>query len=218
MERERERQKEQQAGGVAGIGRGRSRLPVEQGAWCGARSQDSEIMTWAEGRCLTHWATQMPLLCLIFFLRERERKRERERERVRARGGGSGWGLGRETILSRFHAQYRARCETQSHDLEIMIWAKIKSQMLNEHLSIWAIQAPCSFAFCSSKSLFVTELFVCASQGTALQSPLCVLSRKTRMVSHHSLLLARHWLGQRSSPFYKSLLHFLFHTAPLCPK
>jgi len=34
-------------------GRGRSRLPAERGAWCGARSQDSEIMTWAEGRCLT---------------------------------------------------------------------------------------------------------------------------------------------------------------------
>ena len=30
-------------------GRERSRLPGEQRAWCGARSQDSEITTWAEG-------------------------------------------------------------------------------------------------------------------------------------------------------------------------
>ena len=35
-------------------GRGRSR-------WWGAPSQDSGIMTWAKGRCLTTWATQAPL-------------------------------------------------------------------------------------------------------------------------------------------------------------
>ena len=39
-------------------GRGRSRLPAKQGARCGAWSQDLEIMIWAEGRCLTIWATQ----------------------------------------------------------------------------------------------------------------------------------------------------------------
>ena len=37
-------------------GRGRSRLLTEQGAWCGAWSQDLRIMTWAEGRHLTDWA------------------------------------------------------------------------------------------------------------------------------------------------------------------
>ena len=36
-----------------------SRLPLEQGARCRAWSQD--IMTWAEGRHLTNWATQMTL-------------------------------------------------------------------------------------------------------------------------------------------------------------
>ena len=41
--------------------RGRSRLPAEQGAGCGAPSQDPEIMIWAEGRCLTSWSTQAPL-------------------------------------------------------------------------------------------------------------------------------------------------------------
>ena len=41
--------------------RGRSKLPAEQGAYCGAPSQDPGIMTWAEGRHLTDWATQAPL-------------------------------------------------------------------------------------------------------------------------------------------------------------
>jgi len=35
-----------------GRGRGRGRLPVEQGAPCGARSRDPGTMTWAEGRRL----------------------------------------------------------------------------------------------------------------------------------------------------------------------
>ena len=39
-------------------GRGRSRRPPEQGPWRAAPSQDPEIMTWAEGRCFTDWATQ----------------------------------------------------------------------------------------------------------------------------------------------------------------
>ena len=49
-----------QVGREAGRERGRSRLPAEQRARCGTRSQDPEIMTWAEGRGLTHWATQAP--------------------------------------------------------------------------------------------------------------------------------------------------------------
>ena len=56
---ERERS---QAGREAGGRRGGSRLPAEQRAQPGAQSQDLEIMTWAEGRGLTHWATQAPLL------------------------------------------------------------------------------------------------------------------------------------------------------------
>ena len=41
--------------------RGRSRLPAKQGTPPGAQSQDPRIVTWAEGRRLTHWATQAPL-------------------------------------------------------------------------------------------------------------------------------------------------------------
>ena len=41
-------------------GRGRNRLPAEQEPWCGAWSQDLEIMTWAKSRCLAIWATQAP--------------------------------------------------------------------------------------------------------------------------------------------------------------
>ena len=47
-----------------GSNRGRRRSwagsPIaEQGAWFGAQSQDPEIMTWANDRCLTDWATQV---------------------------------------------------------------------------------------------------------------------------------------------------------------
>ena len=46
------------------MGRGRrkrrSRLPTKQGAWFKAQSQDSGTMTWADGRCLTNWATRCP--------------------------------------------------------------------------------------------------------------------------------------------------------------
>ena len=35
----------------------------KQGAWSRTRSQDPGIMTWAEGRCLTQWATQV----LLFY-------------------------------------------------------------------------------------------------------------------------------------------------------
>ena len=53
--------------------RERSRLPAEQRAWYGDRSQDSEFMTWAEGSSLTLWATQAPLFAhfltwLSFYL------------------------------------------------------------------------------------------------------------------------------------------------------
>ena len=46
-------------------GWGRSRLLIEQRAWCGAPSQNPGIMTWAEGRRLTDWTTQAPLY--LFF-------------------------------------------------------------------------------------------------------------------------------------------------------
>ena len=43
-----------------GRGRERSRLSTEEEAWCGAQSQDPEIMTWAKDWHLTDWATQTP--------------------------------------------------------------------------------------------------------------------------------------------------------------
>ena len=52
-----------------GRGRGRSRLFTEQGAHCRTPSQDSKVMTWAEGRRSTDWDTQVPLyllLCVIY--------------------------------------------------------------------------------------------------------------------------------------------------------
>ena len=57
-----------QAGGMAG--RVRSRLCAEQGAPCGAWSQDSRTMTWAKGRCLTNWATQVPLMNTSLMIRK----------------------------------------------------------------------------------------------------------------------------------------------------
>ena len=42
--------------------RGRSRLPVEQGAWCRAQSMTLISWPWAQGRHLTNWATPVPLL------------------------------------------------------------------------------------------------------------------------------------------------------------
>ena len=47
--------------GKRGRGRERSRPSSEQGAQFRAQSQDPEIMTWAEGRNLTEWATSHPL-------------------------------------------------------------------------------------------------------------------------------------------------------------
>ena len=44
---------------------------------------------------------------------------------------GRGKEKGRERILSRLHSQHRAQCGVQSHDREIMTWAKIESQTLN---------------------------------------------------------------------------------------
>ena len=45
-------------GQIAGArGKGRGRLPAEQETLYGGGTQNLEIMTWVEGRCLNHWAT-----------------------------------------------------------------------------------------------------------------------------------------------------------------
>ena len=54
-----------QAGGAAGRGRGRSRLPAKQGAWHRAGSQDPGILTWTKGRRLADWAIQMSLFTVF---------------------------------------------------------------------------------------------------------------------------------------------------------
>ena len=62
------------------------------------------------------------LLLFINFLRERVQGR---------RGGAEGKGK-RERILSRFHTQHRPQGGPRSHNPEIMTYAKIKSQTLNQ--------------------------------------------------------------------------------------
>ena len=66
--------------------RGRCRLPTEQRAWCGAWSQDPEIMTWAEGRGfnpLSHPGAQL----YSFFKKDLYIWAS---ERIRGRGKGRG--------------------------------------------------------------------------------------------------------------------------------
>ena len=89
---ERDRVRESTRGEV----RGRSRLPMEPGAWCGTRSKDFGIMTWAEGSCRTNWATQAPLnLFFILKISLWERVGERawvgrqQREKQTPHGAGS---------------------------------------------------------------------------------------------------------------------------------
>ena len=54
-EREKECVREQKQGD-----QGREKQ-AEQETQQGAQSQDPGIMTWAKGRCITDWATQVPL-------------------------------------------------------------------------------------------------------------------------------------------------------------
>ena len=56
--------------------------------------------------------------------------RERERKIVRAGGGGKGEGERISQACS--NIQHRAQCKAWSQDPEIMIWAEIKSWMLNQ--------------------------------------------------------------------------------------
>ena len=54
-----------------------------------------------------------------------------EREKLYSHTWVRGRGRGRDSILSRLHAQHGAQRGDTSHDCEIMTWAEIKSQMLN---------------------------------------------------------------------------------------
>ena len=65
FERESEQNRESTSRG-RGRGRRRSRLLVELGAHHGAQFQGSGIMTWAEGRCSTVWASQV-LFSFLFL-------------------------------------------------------------------------------------------------------------------------------------------------------
>ena len=63
----------------SGRGRGRS-SSAEEGAWCRARSWDPGIMTWAEVRRSTSWATQVPpcarFLTLLRYCQRAEKGQE----------------------------------------------------------------------------------------------------------------------------------------------
>ena len=48
-----------------GESEGEAVSPLSSGAWCRARSEDPSIITWAEGRCSTDWATQVQLSFLF---------------------------------------------------------------------------------------------------------------------------------------------------------
>ena len=87
---------------------GRSRLSTEQGAWYGAQSQDPEIMTWAEGRCLTNWVTQCPYNTVLFlFFKDFIYLFMRNRGAENKAGSMQG-----------------ARCGTRYWDSRIMPWAE----------------------------------------------------------------------------------------------
>ena len=64
----RKRERESTSEG-RGRKKGRSRLPAEQTAGCRTWSQDPEIMTWAEGRHWTYWATQASLIPTILSIK-----------------------------------------------------------------------------------------------------------------------------------------------------
>ena len=62
---EREREQERAGRGAERIS---SRLPIEYGAWCGAQSQDPEIMTWAKIKSqLINWLSHPGALIISAF-------------------------------------------------------------------------------------------------------------------------------------------------------
>ena len=64
----RERGREGIGAGERGWGRGRSRLPTEQGSQCGTWSQDPGITTWAEGRASPTEPPRHPYIMVLFVL------------------------------------------------------------------------------------------------------------------------------------------------------
>ena len=63
----------------------------------------------------------------IYLLWEREKEREREWARTHRSGRER-----EERTPSRLQAQHRAQCRAGSHDLRIMTWVEMKSQMLSQ--------------------------------------------------------------------------------------
>ena len=116
-----------------------SRIPTEQRARCGTRSQDPEIMTWAEGSGLTHWATQVSPSGSFFntlrFICEKMFMYLSEIEHEWGRAEGEG-------VRSRLPIEQRTQCGPGSQDPEIMTWAE------GSCLRDWATQVP-------SKSFFL---------------------------------------------------------------
>ena len=66
--RERERKRVQEKGKVRGEWqREKEKQSPWAGSWMQDSSQDIGIMTWAQGRCLSNWATQPLLYSLLFY-------------------------------------------------------------------------------------------------------------------------------------------------------
>ena len=104
-------------------GRGRNRLLAHQGAQIGVWSQDPGILTWAQGRHFTYWATQVPQkFPFLFFFKiiyswETQRYRQRYRQR-----------------------ESRLLAGTLMQDSIPRLWDHVQSQ--RQMLNRWATQAP----------------------------------------------------------------------------
>ena len=135
-------------------------------------------------------------------------------ERVHA-WAGEGQRKRRERISSRFHAQCRAGCRAQSHNCDIMTWAKSRIG----HLTDWATRAPlvylsmCSVSPWQEHALCYCYMFyTCQSDPVgwwcfsipSVTSCLCVPSivKKGMQLSNYNCEFI-----YLSSKFYQLMLH-----------
>ena len=101
----------------------------------GLELMNHEIMTWAEVRRLTDWATWRPQNFLLFkksfiylfWERKREREREGERGRQHAQAG-----EGQRTPSRLYAVSEEHGTVLNLRNCEIMTWVDIKSWMLNQ--------------------------------------------------------------------------------------
>ena len=120
------------------------------------------------------------------------------------KGGG-----GEKIILSRLHTQHRAQCGAQSPNLEIMTWAKSKSQTFNQlrHPSTprkynFTFSHSCLMEVIKARTVFISVVSLCT------------------IIWHHSTAMYGIPLGQVSkAPFlFTPAFHSDFQVAPLIKK